>query len=342
MSNPDRQGTSGPVTAISTKRLAEFSAAFFITFSFVQIIAVLLLTPAMIAGAIAQERERRTIEYLFASSLSDGEIVMSKFLARTVHVASLLMAGLPILAIAMMLGGIDPERLLLVFAITLSSLLATAALSIAVGAWAKRSRDAVVCTYALLLAGLIIPPVVWGLASMATTWPLLTWVSEAGELLAQLNPLVVLITIFESANLAGIVVSPCARRDHWSLAAPLLGRGVGMDDRLVAWRLSKVGGAGDAVQGRGYWQRLRSRFRPRLRRNPMLWKELFAATAAVNLGPLARIAVALLFAISLLPAIFILYDSASTGFRSYEQLGERWAIPRQASARPSSAVRGWS
>ena len=55
---------------MSTRALAEFSRAFFATFAVVQMGAVLMLTPAMIAGSIAQERERRTIEYLFASTLT--------------------------------------------------------------------------------------------------------------------------------------------------------------------------------------------------------------------------------------------------------------------------------
>ena len=39
--------------------IARFAASFFHTFMIVQFVAILLLTPAYVAGAIAEERERR-------------------------------------------------------------------------------------------------------------------------------------------------------------------------------------------------------------------------------------------------------------------------------------------
>ena len=84
-----------------------------------------------------EERERRTIEYLFASTLTGSEIIFSKFLARTLHVAAQLAVGLPILALGMMLGGIQPTLLVAVFAVTFATLLATAALSIATSVWSS-------------------------------------------------------------------------------------------------------------------------------------------------------------------------------------------------------------
>ena len=64
---------------MSIDAVAQLSYQFFVTFAFAQLGAVLVLTPAMMAGAIAQERERRTIEYLFASTLTGSEIIFSSF-----------------------------------------------------------------------------------------------------------------------------------------------------------------------------------------------------------------------------------------------------------------------
>jgi ABC-type transport system involved in multi-copper enzyme maturation permease subunit len=108
------------LTDIST--IARYAATFFLAFSVVQLGAVFLIGPAMVVGTIATERERRTIEYLFASQLSNVEIVLGKLAARLLHVAYLVLAGLPILALAMLLGGISPEVLLMIFVITLSSI----------------------------------------------------------------------------------------------------------------------------------------------------------------------------------------------------------------------------
>ena len=108
-----------------------------------------MLGPAMVAGTIATERERRTIEYLFASSLSNAEIVLGKLAAKLLHVVYLILAGVPVLALVMLMGGIAPEALLVLLILTLSTVLTVSTLSIAVSVWSarrgKRSRGRISC-----------------------------------------------------------------------------------------------------------------------------------------------------------------------------------------------------
>ena len=118
----------------------------------------MVLAPAMVAGTIASERERRTIEYLFASQLSNAEIVLGKLAARLVHVVYLVLVGVPVLALMMMLGGIAPEALLLLFIVTLSSMLAVCSLAMAVSVWSLRAREAVTRAYLVLFVLLVLPP----------------------------------------------------------------------------------------------------------------------------------------------------------------------------------------
>ena len=129
--------------------VARFSAAFFDTFAVLQLLAVVLLGPAMVAGTIAAERERRTIEYLFASSLSNAEIVLGKLAARLLHVVYVILAGVPVLALVMLLGGIAPEAVLVLLILTLSTVLTVSTLSIAVSVWSarrgRRSRGRIWC-----------------------------------------------------------------------------------------------------------------------------------------------------------------------------------------------------
>ena len=54
----------------------------------------------------------RTIEYLFASRLSNAEIVLGKLAAQILHIVYLVLAGVPILTLMMLLGGIAPEAVL--------------------------------------------------------------------------------------------------------------------------------------------------------------------------------------------------------------------------------------
>ena len=126
---------------------ARFMANFFVTFSIMQLLAAVGLGPAIAAGTIASERERRTIEYLFAADLGNAEIVLSKLAARFLQIMIILLAGLPILAVAMLQGGIAPEALLAVYVVTFSTVITVASLSIAVSVWSARARDAVIRAY---------------------------------------------------------------------------------------------------------------------------------------------------------------------------------------------------
>lgn len=144
---------------------ANLAATFFETFSILQICVVMLVAPAMVAGAIAQERERRTIEYLLVSQLSSVEIVVGKLGARLALMTYLLLAGIPVLSIAVLMGGIAPDSLWRVFLATVSALVMVGGLSIWASATSKKTSSAVRKAYALvLLASFGLPVVLFTLA----------------------------------------------------------------------------------------------------------------------------------------------------------------------------------
>ena len=101
--------------------IARFTAAFFGTFGVMQLMAVGLIGPALAAGTIAQERERRTMEYLYATPLSNLEIIIGKLGGRVLQILYLVLAGVPVLALAMLMGGIAPRAIVSLTAITLST-----------------------------------------------------------------------------------------------------------------------------------------------------------------------------------------------------------------------------
>src|SRR5688572_2117752 len=67
------QYNSAPASGnpLRISQTAQAAATFFYTFSWVQVVGILLVAPAMAVGTIATERERRTIEYLFTTDLSN-------------------------------------------------------------------------------------------------------------------------------------------------------------------------------------------------------------------------------------------------------------------------------
>src|SRR5262249_42521634 len=86
---------------------ARFAQRFVTSILPLQGVAVLLLTPAYLAAAIAEEKERKTIILLLTTRLRDREIVLGKLLGRLAHLACILLTGLPILLLTRLWGGVD-------------------------------------------------------------------------------------------------------------------------------------------------------------------------------------------------------------------------------------------
>ena len=82
---------------------------------------VLVLTPALVAGVIADEKKRKTLHYLMASQLNSSEIVLGKLFVRMIYVGVLLCVSVPVMSLLVMLGGIDPKLVVLSCSATLST-----------------------------------------------------------------------------------------------------------------------------------------------------------------------------------------------------------------------------
>jgi ABC-type transport system involved in multi-copper enzyme maturation permease subunit len=132
---------------IPARQMAAFAEGFFYMFMAVQFAAVVLLTPGYVGGAIAEEKDRKTLEFILTTDLSNREIVLGKVLARLANLVLLLLAGLPILAAMQFLGGVDPNLVLAGFAATLATMLSLAAVSTLNSVYSRKPRDAIALTY---------------------------------------------------------------------------------------------------------------------------------------------------------------------------------------------------
>src|SRR5262249_48535068 len=92
--------------SLSAGDMANFALSFFVVFTCLQLTAVFLLTPAYAAGVLAEEKERQTLEALFATDLRNHEIVFGIYLARLANLALVVLAGLPVLSLVQFLGGV--------------------------------------------------------------------------------------------------------------------------------------------------------------------------------------------------------------------------------------------
>lgn len=147
---------SGYRGAPLNSQIARFAENFLYTFLTTQYVLMVLLTPAYTAGAIAEEKQKKTIQFILATDLRSHEIVLGKLGARMAHLGLLLLAGLPVLSAVQFLGGVDPHLILAGFAGTAVTLASTAGVGILASVVARPSRAALFLAYGALLAYVVV------------------------------------------------------------------------------------------------------------------------------------------------------------------------------------------
>jgi ABC-type transport system involved in multi-copper enzyme maturation permease subunit len=170
--------------------LHQFAESTFIAFAGTQFRALLVLLPALVAGVIADEHQRKTLHYLLASRLSSPEIVLGKLGARLLHVGTFVALGLPVVSLLALYGGLDPWRVFSIYSTTFTTVLSVAGLSILVSVLARRPRDAILAAYALEAIWLLGPPAAEEIVKYCDG-PL-GWAWPVCILLIVTNPLIVL------------------------------------------------------------------------------------------------------------------------------------------------------
>jgi ABC-type transport system involved in multi-copper enzyme maturation permease subunit len=141
----------GPDGRQSIRQLAQLGAQMFCTYAICQFFLLLVITPVYCAGCIAGDRERRVLEMVFLSRLSNIELITGKFLVRLMELGMLGLTGLPSLFLCLLLGGVSWSGLLTVGLLTLVMIAFAAAVALLVSIVAARVLSAVVLTYMVLL-----------------------------------------------------------------------------------------------------------------------------------------------------------------------------------------------
>ena len=136
--------------SLGIRQAADFADSFFAVFMAIQMLAVLLLTPAYTSGAIAVEKARGTLEMMLGTDLSSREIVLGIYVARIAHMAMLLIASIPILSLLELMGGVDVELILAGSAAEALTVAGFGALGLLNSIRAPRPRTALYQTYLLI------------------------------------------------------------------------------------------------------------------------------------------------------------------------------------------------
>jgi ABC-type transport system involved in multi-copper enzyme maturation permease subunit len=137
-------------TGMNQKELSDFADSLTRAFLLMQALAVTLLTPACVAGAVAEEKERQSLELLFTTHLTEWDILTSKLYGRLAPVTEMLLAGVPILALLQILGGLPFSITAAVFAATVAALLCYGCMSLFASTMGRTVQGAVGISYGLM------------------------------------------------------------------------------------------------------------------------------------------------------------------------------------------------
>src|SRR5262249_48152180 len=100
---------------VTIEARARFAAETIGYLSLAQQAGIFLLTPALVAGVVADEKRRKTLHYLLASQLSSGEIVVGKLASRVWFLLVFALIGLPLFVFLTLFGGGETTPIVLAF-----------------------------------------------------------------------------------------------------------------------------------------------------------------------------------------------------------------------------------
>lgn len=123
--------------------------------------SLLLIQPAIMAGAIAREKERDALSVLFLTRLTPGKILLEKYLAGLFPAASLLLLALPLAAITMGYGGVSVPLLIASGMVLGAAWLMSGAWALFCSAWCRTSLGALLMAYLGGAFLFMLPPLVY-------------------------------------------------------------------------------------------------------------------------------------------------------------------------------------
>ena len=116
-----------------------------------QLVLMLFFSAVLSAGAVAQEKDRKTLLLLLLTRLSNSELVLGKLLASILEVLLFLAISVPIFLMMALLGGISYPQIIKGLLVTLFGMLACGSVGSCVALWREKTFQAVSATVLILV-----------------------------------------------------------------------------------------------------------------------------------------------------------------------------------------------
>jgi len=126
--------------------MARFGAIVFQLLAILQLVLAVFFSGLMSATAVGQEKDRRTLELLLLTRLSNHELVLGKLLASVLNILVLLAAGAPLFLLMVLWGGVSLGQVTGCFMVTLGSILLCGSLGTMFAFWREKTLQSLAIT----------------------------------------------------------------------------------------------------------------------------------------------------------------------------------------------------
>ncbi|MCL2349383.1 MAG: ABC transporter permease [Planctomycetaceae bacterium] len=134
-----------------TGDFARFGNTLFQILAPLQLVIFLFFSGMLAAGAVAQEKDRKTLLLLLLTRMSNMELVLGKLFSSLLMVLTLLLVSVPVFMLITLLGGVSYTQIFRVFLVTLLSVLTCGSLGSCVALWREKTFQALAITVLVLM-----------------------------------------------------------------------------------------------------------------------------------------------------------------------------------------------
>jgi ABC-type transport system involved in multi-copper enzyme maturation permease subunit len=149
--------------------LARFGSAVFALLAPLQLAMAVAFAALLTTAAVAQEKDRKTLDLLLLTRMTNSELVLGKLFASSLSVFVLIVAAVPLLMLLTLLGGVSYGQVGRVVGVTLAAAALAASLGSMIALWREKTFQSIALTALLLVMWLIAGEVVAS-GELGTHW----------------------------------------------------------------------------------------------------------------------------------------------------------------------------
>ena len=130
----------------------ELGRQLFIGVLFIELMLIIFIVPALTAGAITSERERKTYDLLQTTLITKATFVVGKMQSALGYIVLLLLSAVPLQSIAFLFGGVSEQELVLALMVLLVSAITLGAFGMFFSSITERTLAATIRSYTVAIA----------------------------------------------------------------------------------------------------------------------------------------------------------------------------------------------